>query len=189
MMVRTFMALPLSDAVKARLVAAQEDLAAATELRVRWVARENLHLTIKFLGGIEDRALNDVCTVAAEAAGQVEPFSLAVTGLEAVPPSGRMRMVWAGIDEPTGRLAQLHALLEESCAALGFKEENRAFRPHLTLGRVKGGRDVADLRAATAGLAGAGFGGCPVDELIVLSSDLGAKGPTYAVLSHARLGG
>ena len=189
MMVRTFMALPLSEAVKARLVAAQEDLAAASEARIRWVARENLHLTVKFLGDVEDRTLNDVCAVAAEAAGQVEPFSLAVTGLRAVPPAGRMRMVWAGVDEPTRRLAKLHALLEESCASLGFKEENRAFRPHLTLGRVKGGRDVAALRAAAAGFADTDFGACPVDELIVLSSDLGPKGPTYTALSHARLGG
>jgi 2'-5' RNA ligase len=98
-------------------------------------------------------------------------------------------MVWAGVEEESGRLKQLNALLETACEALGFKAEKRAFRPHLTLGRVKGGRNVDRLRAAADDYADADFGECAVDKLIVFSSELGPGGPTYAALSHAPLGG
>jgi len=188
MRVRTFMALPLDEAMKDRLASAQADLAAAGA-KVRWVAREALHLTVKFLGSVEDRALGDVCAAAADAAAQVEPFRIGLTGLTPVPAAGALRMIWAAVDEPTGRLERLNALLEAACEALGFKAEKRAYRPHLTLGRVKGGRNLAELRAAAAAYADVDFGDCAADELIAFASELGPQGPTHTALSHARLGG
>ncbi len=188
MLVRTFLALPLDDGIQGRLVAAQESLASAGA-RVRWVARENLHLTVKFLGGVEDRALGEVCAAAKRSAGEVEPFAFAVRGLSAVPNAGPLRMIWAGIDDPTGRLGSLNELLEKSFAALGFKEEKRAFRPHLTLGRVKGGRNASQLRAAAGEWRETDFGEQPAEELIVFSSELTPDGPIYTALSRAPLAG
>ena len=72
---------------------------------------------------------------------------------------------------------------------MGFKAERRAFRPHLTLGRVKGGRPAGGLRAAAGGLADAEFGLEPATELVVFSSELSRHGPTYAALDTAGLGG
>ena len=185
--IRTFLALELCEGTRSRLAAAQERLASAGA-RVRWVDRRNLHLTVKFLGGVEDRALGEVCAVADRVAGGVEPFEFAVRGLTAVPKAGALRMIWAGIDEPTGRLGRLNELLEQSFAALGFKEEKRAFRPHLTLGRVKGPRGVDELRAAAGAYADTGFGRQRADELVVFSSELTADGPIYTALSRSPLG-
>ena len=182
------MALELDESIRNRLVAAQEALASAGA-RVRWVAPRNLHLTIKFLGDVEDRFLGEVCDIAARSAAQVEPFEFAVAGLSAVPPAGNLRMIWAGIDDSTGRLGRLNALLEAACESLGFKAERRGFRPHLTLGRVKGAQGVAALRAAAAERAGDDFGVQTVGELAVFSSVLDPKGPIYTRLSAAPLGG
>jgi len=183
---RTFLALPLAEGVVRRLTEAQRQLA-TVGAHVRWVAPENLHLTVKFLGEVNDEDLGRVCRTAEEIASRVESFPFSVAGLSAVPPAGQLRMVWAGIDESTGRLEKLQGLLEAAYAELGFKAENRAFRPHLTLGRVKSGRGVAELRSAVGELAETDFGAQPAEELIVFSSTLTPAGPVYAPLTKAPL--
>ena len=186
MAVRTFLALPLAEKIVRRLAEAQQSLLSAGA-RVRWVGQTNLHLTIKFLGGVEDDALNEVCRIAEEVAAQTDPFEFSVRGLSSVPPAGQMRMVWAGIDEATGRLERMHALLEDAYVHLGFRKENRGFHPHLTLGRVKAGQNVQQLRSAVAAFAETDFGVQPAEELIVFSSKLTPEGPIYSPLKTASL--
>ena len=182
MAVRTFLALPLDEGIVARLVKAQQRLM-TVDAHVRWVEPENLHLTVKFLGVVEDRQMHEVCTVARDIVAQVEAFEFAIGGLSAAPPAGQIRMVWAGIEDPTGWLGKLNALCEQAYAELGFKQENRQFRPHLTLGRVKTGRNVPELRAAVREFADTDFGVQPADEVIVFSSDLTPDGPLYEPLA------
>ncbi|HET6427559.1 MAG TPA: RNA 2',3'-cyclic phosphodiesterase [Phycisphaerae bacterium] len=187
MPIRTFLALPLDEEILAGLDEAQRGLM-GVGAQVRWVAGVNLHLTLKFLGDVQDADLSDVCEVARQIAAQVAPFEFAVRGLASVPPVGQMRMVWCGIEETTGRLAELAGLAEEAYAELGYKRELRPHTPHLTIGRVKGGRSIPELRHAVAGYAQAGFGVQFATELIVFSSELGREGPTYAPLAVAPLG-
>ena len=188
MSLRTFLALPLDEEIVERLVEVQRSLASAGA-RVRWVNEKNLHLTIKFLGDVTDEQLGDVCRVAEEVASQIEPFEFSVSSVTSVPPAGAMRMVWVGIDEQTGRLEKLHELLEESYARMGFKKENRSFRSHLTLGRVKSGQNVKQLRAAVAEIAETNFGITSVNEMIVFSSELTPDGPIYSPMAKVKLGG
>ena len=188
MAMRTFIALPLNDDVQRKLVRAREKLS-SVGARVRWVAGENLHLTLKFLGDVEDSDLNEVCRLARESAAAVGPFDFRVAGLSAVPASGQLRMVWAQIDESTGRLAELHGLIEDAYLAMGSPKENRRFHPHLTLGRVKGGRGAGELRAAIERFAAADFGQVAAAELIVMSSQLTAAGPVYTPLATTPIGG
>ena len=182
------MALPLNATVQDRLAAAQDRLTEA-EARVRWVAPGNLHLTIKFFGEIEDRLLGDVCDVAANAATEIPPFAFEVAGLQAVPPHGALRMIWVDVHEPTGALQRLHGLLETACEELGFRAEQRGYRPHLTLGRVKGGKNAAELRSLAAEQADETFGTVEATELVVYGSVLSSSGPTYTALSHVTLTG
>jgi 2'-5' RNA ligase len=187
MVTRTFIAVPLDEVIVARLVEAQRRLAAA-DAQVRWVVRQNLHLTVKFLGDVAETRLHEVCRVAAEVGRQVQPFEFAVGGLVAVPPGGQVRMVWAGIEEYTGELAKLNALSERAYAELGYKAENRRFHPHLTLGRVKSGCNADALRAAVAEFADADFGLQPAERVIVFASQLTPDGPVYSPLTKVRLG-
>lgn len=188
MATRTFLALPLNADVQRKLVRAQEKLSSAGA-RVRWVAGENLHLTVKFLGDVADEALDEVCRLAAGVAAGVQPFEFQVAGLVAVPPRGQLRMVWAEVAEPTGRLAALNQAAEDACAAMGFKRENRQFRPHLTLGRVKPSRNADQLRAAVAKFAETDFGTTAADELVVMASQLTPDGPVHTPLATAPIGG
>lgn len=187
MSLRTFLALPLDDGIVERLVKVQRSLASAGA-RVRWVGPVNLHLTIKFLGDVTDEQVPEVCRVAEEVARQIEPFEFSVARVISVPPTGAMRMVWVGIDEQTGRMERLHELLEKSYAEIGFKKENRSFRPHLTLGRVKGGQNVRQLRAAVAQFADTDFGATPANKIIVFSSKLTPDGPIYSPMVKAKFG-
>ncbi len=187
MPVRTFLALPLDEPIVRRLAEAQAALAAVAA-HIRWVEPQNLHLTVKFLGDVENDRLSDVCEVAEEIASQSDPFEITVRGLVPAPPSGSMRMVWVGVEEPTARLERMQGLLEEAYAGLGFKMENRRFHPHLTLGRVKSGQNVQRLRAAVEEFARTDFGVQPVEEIVVFSSRLTPEGPIYSPLKKAELG-
>ncbi len=188
MSIRTFLALPLDEGIVEHLVEVQRSLSSAGA-RVRWVDGENLHLTIKFLGDVTDRQLPDVCRVAEDVARQAEPFEFSISRIISVPSAGAMKMVWVGIDEPTGRLEKLYQLLEESYADIGFPKENRLFRPHLTLGRVKGGKNVRELRAAVDEIAETDFGPQSAEKMIVFSSELTPDGPVYLPMAKSRLGG
>ncbi len=187
MSLRTFLALPLDEVIVERLVEVQRSLSSAGA-RVRWVDGKNLHLTIKFLGDVTDDQLGDVCRVAGEVASQIEPFEFSVARVTSVPPVGAMRMVWVGIDEQTGKLNRLYELLEKSYAAMGFGKESRSFRPHLTLGRVKSGQNVRQLREDVSEIADTEFGIASINEMIVFSSKLTPAGPIYSPMVTVKLG-
>ena len=188
MALRTFIAMDIDDATRRRLaaVAARAETGPA---RINWVAAANLHVTIKFLGDVDDSAVRDVCDAAADAAGGVEPFDFEVLGLLAVPPRGRLRMVWADVADPTGRLADLAARLEDELAELGYPRERRPFRPHVTLARIRSARDPDRLRAAVAPWADEAFGTPRAEALTVYASELTPRGPLYTPLARPALGG
>ena len=187
MAIRTFLALPLDEAIVARLDRAQRDLM-GVGAKVRWVGGVNLHLTVKFLGDVQDEDIADVCEVARQVAGQIPPFEFALKGLRSVPSSGQMRMVWCDVRDGAGRLVELAALAEEAFAELGYKRELRPYKPHLTIGRVKSGRSIPELRRAVAEHADTDFGLQAATELIVFSSELSKEGPAYAPLATWQLG-
>ncbi len=117
----------------------------ATRAHVRWVRPEGIHLTLKFLGAIQtdliptlDRRLGPVFSESA-------PTRLEVRGLGCFPHLRRPRIIWAGLEDRAGLLVPLVGLLEDHLADLGFKKERRPFSPHLTLGRVKPGKNISDL--------------------------------------------
>jgi len=154
---RTFLALDLDEAVREAL-GKLPARAPAGDAKVRWVEPDKLHLTLKFLGEVPDAVLADVCAEAARQAGTVAPFTFRVCGLIASPPHGRIRMLWVGVIEESGHLAKLHRRLEEGMARLDMPAENRAFRPHVTLARIRRVRNDRALRswAVRAGRSAAG---------------------------------
>jgi 2'-5' RNA ligase len=183
MAIRTFLALDLNDATRQRLVRAVADLPVG-EAKIRWVEAENLHVTVKFLGEVGDADVANVCRVVAGAAGLVEPFDFQVRGIQAVPARGNLSMFWAGVADPDGRMAAMFEVVEAALEELGFSREQREFRPHVTLGRVKYARDARPLRAAASRQAEAGFGCVAADEIVVYSSQLTPDGPIYAPMGR-----
>ncbi|HUT56598.1 MAG TPA: RNA 2',3'-cyclic phosphodiesterase [Phycisphaerae bacterium] len=184
---RTFLALDLDDAILDgldRVMRELDDPAA----KIRWVQRANQHLTMLFLGEVPDETLSQVCDLAAAAAGQVEAFDYQVRGVQCVPPRGGLRMIWAGVLDPSGGLAALHGELAAALSGLGLHEEDRAFKPHITLARVKFAPDPGNIRRRAEPLRDTDFGARHAEELVVYGSKLTPGGPVYAPVSRAPLG-
>ncbi|NIN70907.1 MAG: RNA 2',3'-cyclic phosphodiesterase [Gemmatimonadetes bacterium] len=183
---RTFVALVPSEAEQRRLADAAAGLRDAG-FPIRWVRPENVHLTLKFLGEVSEGRVREVCAAVDGAADGVAPFEMAVARFGAFPSLRRPQVVWVGV-ELESTLQGLQESLEEALAALGFPREERAFRPHLTLGRARKHVSPNEFR----GLAGLverlkyrdAF---QVRSVDVVSSNLMPTGAIYDVVHSARL--
>jgi len=183
---RLFIAIALDEDVRQRLAEARRHLAAAP-CKVKWVEAQNLHLTLKFLGEVEEGQLEAIAQAMTEAAAPAEPFEMRIAGVGSFPPRGVPRVVWAGVEAPD--VHPLHRRLEGILARLGHEPEKRALRPHVTMGRVKGREGARQLRALIKTIAGRDFGRCRVGEIVLMRSTLSPTGPTYTPLRRAPLAG
>ncbi|MHC4563307.1 MAG: RNA 2',3'-cyclic phosphodiesterase [Planctomycetota bacterium] len=188
MSTRAFFAVDLSDDVRRSLSKAAGWLP-LDDAKAKCVEQENLHITLHFLGEIDDSRIMDAQRAAEAAAPDVQPFTLTARGLECVPPEGkRLRMVWGGVEDASGRLGELYARLGEELASAGFVVERRPFNPHVTLVRIKFARDPSQIRSAVGGLTDKMFGSASVSKLVFYSSELTKAGPIYAPMATIALG-
>jgi 2'-5' RNA ligase len=186
---RTFIAVELNDDIREHVVALQRTFA-RTGATVKWVEPENLHVSLVFLGEVDDRELHNICRAVQEVATQEEPFSLRVAGVGAFPNPRHPKVLWAGITDGADALHRLHSALEANLLARGcYRKEERGYTPHVTLGRVKGERDGLMLAPElTKRLAWDG-GRAQVDQVVVFGSVLEKAGPVYTVLGYGHLRG
>jgi 2'-5' RNA ligase len=186
---RTFIAVDIGESICDAAVSLQETLA-KTGASVRWASAESLHVTLLFLGEVDDRDLHAVCRAVQEVAATEPPFALRVSGVGAFPNTRRPKIVWAGITEGAEPLQRLHDDLETRMLALGcYRKEERAYTPHLTLGRVKGDTDGSALAPELAKRQAWDGGRTTVDEVLVFSSELEKDGPVYTVIGRGELKG
>jgi 2'-5' RNA ligase len=183
--IRSFVAVPLPESVRASVFAAAGELGRALP-GVKWSRRvENLHVTIKFLGPVEEAKLASFGAALGEALGTLPRFRIELRGMGAFPSARKANVLWAGVADGSGRLGAVAEIVEETAARLGIGErENRPFRAHVTVGRSKGG---VDARAALAPFERRAFGAAPVDEVLVFESRLGGDGSTYVLRHRAAL--
>src|SRR5438067_10431014 len=147
---RTFIAIELGKDIRDRLVALQESLAAAAP-DVKWVGPEKLHVTLLFLGEVDDRELPAVCRAAQEAMAARAEFVLSVEGVGCFPNPRRPRIVWAGIGQGVQEVVGVHDALEAPLLVLGcYRRAERKYTPHVTLGRRRG-EEPADALAKALG--------------------------------------
>lgn len=143
---RLFIALNLPEHVRAELHLATAPLREAVPRGIGWVRAEALHLTLKFLGDVEPARVAAIADALGAAAARHAVAQLAIAGIGGFPSLARPRVVWVGV-EATARLELLQHDVEATCATLGFEVEGRAFRPHVTLGRVRPGAPGGMARA------------------------------------------
>ena len=189
--IRSFVAVPLPESVRANLFAAAAELARALPpQQVKWSRKiENLHVTIKFLGPVEEPKLASFGGVLAASLQALLPFGIEVRGMGAFPSPREANVLWAGVADD-GRLSLVAEAVEEAAARLGIGERSpRPFRAHVTVGRSKQG---VDARAALAPFGERAFGAASVDEALVFESRLGSGpdnvGSTYILRHKAALG-
>jgi 2'-5' RNA ligase len=184
---RVFCAVGLPEGVRAAVAERVARLRAEFQsVRASWERAEKLHLTLKFVGEIELPRVADLTAAAGRAAERSAPFRLRIEGAGAFPPQGPPRVLWLGVADASGGLAALHANLERECEAAGFDRDARAFRPHLTLARLRVPRDARELADAhrDTPFAPQQFS---VDELFVMRSELGPGGARHTPVSRHRL--
>jgi 2'-5' RNA ligase len=152
---------------------------------VAWVAAENLHVTVKFLGGVEEARLAEV-RAALEGAVTAPAFEVGIRGLGAFPGATRARVLWAGApaSPPFARLAED---VDRALAGLGFPPEGRGFTPHVTLGRVREPRRHPALASALEAAAHRDFGVLRVERIALMRSDLSPRGARYTELAGVPL--
>jgi 2'-5' RNA ligase len=184
--IRTFIAIELPEATREALARVQEQLK-QSRAGVRWLNPGAIHLTLKFLGDIDPAQVEDLAAAMAQAVQSEPPLNLSAGGLGAFPNNRNPRVVWIGIIGEVERLVRIQARLEKALAPLGFPREERPFRPHLTLGRVKERRRLRELTEAMASLALPGFNSFDVREIILYKSDLRPTGAIYTKLHHMPL--
>ena len=133
---RTFIGVDIGSAIRASAVALQKELTKAG-LGVKWVSPESMHVTLLFLGDVDDRDLHSVYKSVKSALTGEPSFSLRVSGVGAFPNARRPKVVWAGVTDGAEILQRMHAAIEEKMLDLGgYRTEERGYTPHLTLGRV-----------------------------------------------------
>jgi 2'-5' RNA ligase len=185
--VRVFCAIELPADVRARAAARVDFLRRAfASAPVGWERAEKMHLTLKFLGEIPASRIEDLARAVQRAADQTKTFELVVEGVGAFPPRGAARVLWLGVRDEAGELARLQERIEDECAAENFPREQRAFRPHLTLARLRRPNEAAALAALhkRTNFTPAIF---QVSEAVIMQSRLQAGGSRYVKLVTCKL--
>jgi 2'-5' RNA ligase len=141
---RTFIAIPLPKECQLMLDQLQQSLR-AHRADVRWVGIPSIHLTLKFLGEVDPEMISKLSGLLENASKSVRPFEVRIHGFGSFPNLRNPRVIWCGVLGETESLIRLQQKTENICTELGFAPEDRPFRPHLTLGRVNGKRNLQPL--------------------------------------------
>ncbi|HHN65622.1 MAG TPA: RNA 2',3'-cyclic phosphodiesterase [Nitrospirae bacterium] len=153
---------------------------------VRWVRPEGMHITLKFLGEIEDRLVNTIKNILKKIGENHSVFSLTLAGTGVFPDYSRPRVLWVGI-RGNGELQSLYEDIEEAMLNLGFKKETRGFNPHVTLGRIKSLRELKETLACLRRYRGHNFGKIDVKGISLMKSTLKPTGAVYERIFTAPL--
>lgn len=150
---------------------------------VKWVSEENLHITLKFLGDTTKNKVKQVEQGIKEALEGFEATRIKFQGIGAFPSLKKPRVFWIGVSAGGENLAGMAKALEIALEPLGFPPEDKEFRSHLTIGRVRSNKGIAPLMEQIERLKDFNGGSLKVSEVLLINSDLQKSGPIYTTLS------
>jgi 2'-5' RNA ligase len=183
--VRTFICIEIPELIKERIDRLQATLR-AIEAQVSWTKPSNIHLTLKFLGGVEASRIADVCKAVERASSGISRFEVEVGGAGCFPSPRNPRVLWVGFSVVPESLKRLYANIDQELAQEGFPREKRKVSPHLTIGRIRTPHNaprVADALIAN-GFEPETF---KATEVIVMRSDLKPTGSIYTPQAVVKL--
>lgn len=180
---RLFVAVDPSEAVRDAL-AATITSGRAVAPDAKWVRPEAVHLTLAFLGNVDDALAPQVASALAGVAHRHAPIELAARGVGSFGGARRPGVLWVGLEGQVAALQALQADVEAALVPLGYQLEERAFRPHLTLARAREGRGDPALGAARDALGPGELGSFTAGELILYQSQLSPRGAKYLALAR-----
>jgi 2'-5' RNA ligase len=185
--IRAFIALPLEPVLAAEIKKVQQRLNPPGGA-VRWISPEHLHLTLQFLGNVATDRLDDLTAALRRACTHTAPFQLALEGAGCFPNAKSPRVVWIGIQGDLEPLRKLQDQIAQETKNLGDHGDQRAFQPHLTIGRVK----ASGLEGRKAGQAielatVPKLGDWTVHHVLLVQSELAPDGARYITLAAVPL--
>ena len=204
---RCFISVELPDEIKQKMQKAIDELKTA-QAEVKWVEAKNIHLTLKFLGWVEEKNLEKLVSIVENEMQKFTSFKVNFEGVGTFPavPAGSPReagrqegraprVVWVGTTSGENEMKEITKALEKSLSQEGFRSEEREFKGHATVGRVKGkkvprqARDegVDKLKEKIVRFKDLKFGECSIDHIHIMKSTLTKKGPVYEVYKKVRL--
>lgn len=154
---------------------------------VKWVAEEQMHLTLKFLGNIEQTKIQEISDTLNSISANSSPFTIHLSQLGAFPNIDHPRVIWLGIDKGADMLKTFAEKIELGLEKLRIKRETRGFKSHLTLGRVKSSKNMLNLVKLLKETAFYSETDISIDELILFQSTLTPKNAIYTILSKNKL--
>ncbi len=180
--IRSFIAFDIDSTEVRNKLAKAQTLIVQTGADVRLVETENIHVTMRFLGDISanmvDKIFEEMKAV------QFVPFSIQLKGIGVFPSLSYPRVVWAGITEGTNELRSIYEQLEPRLRVLGFAADDHGFSPHLTIARVRSGRNKMQLSDFVRKNAEMDFGTIRGECIRLKRSMLSPRGPTYSTLKE-----
>lgn len=153
-----------------------------------WLEKENLHITLNFLGDVDESQIPAVCKLVENSVADFGSFEVSVSGLGCFPKPEKPRVAWLGIVEGREELIDLNSRLADALETMRFPKDRHDYQPHLTLGRIRrGGRYSEALTQAVENGNDAFAGKMIVDQVVVYSSFLDRAGPTYTPMSKIQI--
>jgi len=181
---RIFCAVELPDEVRARL---QEHIVRlrkeVPDAAASWSRVENIHLTLKFFGNVEVDRIAKISAAATRTTEQFSTFEIEVGKTGVFPRPSRAQVLWIGVNDPSGNLSALQKTFETECAAAGFEKEDSAYRPHLTIARLRKPESARRLAETHLNMNFEPIA-VKLNDLIIFRSELSSKGSRYTALSH-----
>jgi len=201
--IRAFLAVELSQELQAELATVQQDLKRRIEpemkrdTRISWAKPASIHLTIKFLGDMDEQVIDPMLVAVEQTVGSQRPVNVPLERLGAFPRPQSPRVLWVGPSEnwerggEATRIAEIHGAIEQACEGLSFLRETRPFIPHLTLARIKVGERHVGVALAQSGVLDLplSLGSLAVASVVLMKSELKPTGSVYTKLWNVRLGG
>jgi len=184
--IRSFIAFDIDNELVVRRLSEVQGILANTGANLKLVKPQNIHATMRFLGNISLQMVELIH----EEMKQISfaPFEIELRGLGAFPSLRYPRVVWAGIRKGADELVNVFNQLESRLRRLGFKPDRKGFSPHLTIARVRTGKNKTELIRCVEDLADYEFGVIKADYLRLKKSVLTPKGPIYTTLKEVRGG-
>lgn len=163
-----------------------ENEVAKTGADLKLVEPQNIHITLKFLGDVEEDQVDKIEQIIKESLKDIEPFTIKLNGTGVFPNENYIKVIWIGIED--GQIiGKIAGIIDEKLTKLGFKKERRGFSPHLTIGRVKTAKNKHTLIKTIENYRDEDFSVEEVKSIKLMKSDLTPKGPIYTTMREVPL--
>lgn len=179
--IRAFIAIELEPAIREQLRNLQEKLR-TSRADVKWVTPTNIHLTVRFLGGTPVAKLEALMDSLPQVLKTAQPFSLNIDALGGFPNLRYPRIIWVGVKDGAEETRGIAGSIEKHLITLGFEKEDRPFSPHITIGRVRSGKNLNNLIQLLTATTLASPLRQDVKQLTLFKSTLTPRGPIYEPL-------